>query len=60
MGSMANHIGAPDSALKALREASSDPDIVKVYPPDCMPELKSWWRSTSTPYARGPISKSSA
>ena len=40
MGYMANHIGAPDSALKALREASSDPDIVKVYPPDCMPALK--------------------
>src|SRR5262245_47367560 len=40
MGYMSNHIGAPDSALKALRDASMDPDVVKVYPPDCMPELK--------------------
>src|SRR5262245_57885148 len=40
MGYMANHIGAPESALKALRDASTDSDIVKVYPPDCMPELK--------------------
>src|SRR5689334_5318089 len=27
MGYMANHIGAPDSALKALREASTNPDV---------------------------------
>ena len=40
MGYMANHIGPSDSALKALREASMDPDVVKVYAPDCMPELK--------------------
>jgi aspartate/methionine/tyrosine aminotransferase len=40
MGYMSNHIGPPESALKALREASERPDIVSVYPPDCMPELK--------------------
>ena len=40
MGYMANHIGPSEAALKALREASVDSDIVKVYPPDCMPELK--------------------
>ena len=40
MGYMANHIGPPASALKALQEASAQTDIVKVYPPDCMPELK--------------------
>jgi aspartate/methionine/tyrosine aminotransferase len=40
MGYMANHIGPSDAALKALRLASMDPDVVKVYPPDCMPELK--------------------
>lgn len=40
MGYMANHIGPSEAALKALREASVDADIVRVYPPDCMPELK--------------------
>ena len=40
MGYMANHIGPPASALKALQEAAARPEIVAVYPPDCMPELK--------------------
>ncbi len=40
MGYMANHIGPPESALAALKKASAQTDIVKVYPPDCMPELK--------------------
>ncbi len=40
MGYMANHIGPPASALKALQEAAGRPEIVSVYPPDCMPELK--------------------
>ena len=40
MGYMANHIGPPASALQALQEAAGRPEIVSVYPPDCMPELK--------------------
>ena len=40
MGYMANHIGPPEAAIEALCQASADPDLVKVYPPDCMPELK--------------------
>jgi len=40
MGYMANHIGPPASALKALQEAAGRPEIISVYPPDCMPELK--------------------
>lgn len=40
MGYMANHIGPSEAAVNALCQASADPDLVKVYPPDCMPELK--------------------
>lgn len=40
MGYMANHIGPSEAAVEALCQASADPDLVKVYPPDCMPELK--------------------
>jgi aspartate/methionine/tyrosine aminotransferase len=40
MGYMANHLGPSPAALRALVQASSDPDLVAVYPPDCMPELK--------------------
>ena len=39
MGYMANHIGPPESALKAFMDASTH-DALKVYPPDCTPELK--------------------
>ena len=40
MGYMANHVGPPESAMRALIEASARPELVSVYPPDCMPELK--------------------
>jgi aspartate/methionine/tyrosine aminotransferase len=40
MGYMANHIGPSQAAVEALCQASADEDLVKVYPPDCMPELK--------------------
>jgi aspartate/methionine/tyrosine aminotransferase len=40
MGYMSNHIGPPESAMKALVEAASRPEIVSIYPPDCMPALK--------------------
>ena len=39
MGYMANHIGPPDGALKAFREASTF-EKLSIYPPDCLPELK--------------------
>ena len=39
MGYMANLIGPPQSAIDALK-AYSTPDILKVYPPDCIPEMK--------------------
>ncbi|MDD3537713.1 MAG: pyridoxal phosphate-dependent aminotransferase [Eubacteriales bacterium] len=39
MGYMANHIGPPESALKAMKEHCTLEEL-RVYPPDCMPELK--------------------
>jgi aspartate/methionine/tyrosine aminotransferase len=39
MGYMSNHIGPPQSALEAFREASTA-EKLRVYPPDCLPELK--------------------
>lgn len=39
MGYMANLIGPPQSAIDALKEYSTV-DILKVYPPDCIPEMK--------------------
>jgi aspartate/methionine/tyrosine aminotransferase len=39
MGYMANHIGPPPSAIEAFRAASTF-DLLRVYPPDCLPELK--------------------
>ena len=39
MGYMANHIGPPPTALDALREASRH-EILAVYPPNCLLELK--------------------
>ena len=39
MGYMANHIGPPASALDAFIQASRHETLV-VYPPDCLPELK--------------------
>jgi len=39
MAYMANHIGIPASALKALLEASTH-EKVSVYPPDCILELR--------------------
>jgi aspartate/methionine/tyrosine aminotransferase len=39
MGYMANHIGPPQSALEAFREASTS-EMLRIYPPDCLPELK--------------------
>ncbi len=39
MGSMANHVGPPPSALEAFRAAATW-DFLRVYPPDCPPELK--------------------
>lgn len=40
MGYMANHIGPSPAALRALRDAAAKPELVSIYPPDCMPELK--------------------
>lgn len=39
MGYMANHIGPSESALQAFRDASTH-DNLRIYPPDCLPELK--------------------
>ena len=40
MGYMANHIGPPESALEAFRDASTSGHRSSIYPPDCLPELK--------------------
>lgn len=42
MAYMANHIGPSKAALDALQAASARADMVQVYPPDCMPELKEY------------------
>jgi aspartate/methionine/tyrosine aminotransferase len=39
MGYMANHIGPPASALEAFHDASTS-EMLRIYPPDCLPELK--------------------
>lgn len=39
MGYMANLIGPPESAVEAMKEHCTI-DELKVYPPDCLPELK--------------------
>ena len=39
MGYMANHIGPPQSALEAFHAASTS-EMLRIYPPDCLPELK--------------------
>ncbi len=39
MGYMANHIGPPESAIKAFKETSTN-ELISVYPPDCTEELK--------------------
>ena len=39
MGYMANHIGPPASALEAFHAASTS-EMLRIYPPDCLPELK--------------------
>ncbi len=39
MGYMANHVGPPESAIEAFRNAATH-EILEVYPPDCLPELK--------------------
>jgi aspartate/methionine/tyrosine aminotransferase len=40
MGYMANNVGPSESSLRALRETSTFENVA-VYPPDCLPELKS-------------------
>ncbi|MDR1656622.1 MAG: pyridoxal phosphate-dependent aminotransferase [Deltaproteobacteria bacterium] len=39
MGYMSNHIGPPDSAIKAFKDHAVLEEL-RVYPPDCLPELK--------------------
>jgi aspartate/methionine/tyrosine aminotransferase len=39
MGYMANHIGPPASAVEAFHGASTS-EKLRIYPPDCLPELK--------------------